>query len=68
MTLLMSENFVRRTEKSAGQSVRQLKIFISKLEKRLIVSCSFDKQPSLILYAVRNWIICVVRDSMSCIA
>ncbi len=31
MTLLMSENFLRHTEKVDGQSVRQLKIFISRL-------------------------------------
>ncbi len=35
---IMSENFVRRAEEVAGQSVRQLKIFISRLGKKLFLS------------------------------
>jgi hypothetical protein len=32
---MMSGSFVRRTEKVAGQSVHQLKIFISRLESQV---------------------------------
>ena len=43
---IISENFVRRTEKVVGQSVRQLKIFISRLVTRLkFCQCSSASFP-----------------------